>query len=138
MSNFYDNLNDLDIEGYDPDDPNDPLNVLLEQIREDLEDTSPKAYVLNEQNLKKFMIVYKNIDLLVEEYDGKYLDIRTDPRECDFAIVVEFPFLSLIDEDLVRFRRIAVVADAIGVDPSAEDSVLMDIQVKHVYESVRL
>ena len=55
MSNFYDELDDLDLE-FDPDDPTDPLNALLEQIREDMEDTSPKAYVLNERNMKRFMI----------------------------------------------------------------------------------
>lgn len=54
MSNFYDELDDLDLE-FDPDDPTDPLNALLEQIREDMEDTSPKAYVLNERNMKRFI-----------------------------------------------------------------------------------
>ena len=64
MADFYDDL-DLDIEGYDPDDPSDPINALLEKIREAQADKSPKAYVLNEKNLKRFMIVYKNVDLLV-------------------------------------------------------------------------
>ena len=126
MADFYDDL-DLDIEGYDPDDPSDPINALLEKIRE-----------ANEKNLKRFMIVYKNVDLLVEAQDGKYLDIKTDPRNCDFAIIVEFPFLSLIEEDLVRFRKIAVVADAIDFDPSSDNSILLDIQVKDVYTSVAL
>lgn len=137
MADFYDDL-DLDIEGYDPDDPSDPINVLLEKIREAQADKSPKAYVLNEKNLKRFMIVYKNVDLLVEAQDGKYLDIKTDPRNCDFAIIVEFPFLSLIEEDLVRFRKIAVVADAVDLDPSSDNSILLDIQVKDVYTSVAL
>ena len=70
MSNFYDELDDLDLD-FDPDDPTDPLNALLEQIREDMEDTSPKAYVLNERNMKRFMIAYKVVDPLVEDQHGK-------------------------------------------------------------------
>ena len=117
MSNFYDELDDLDLD-FDPDDPTDPLNALLEQIREDMEDTSPKAYVLNERNMKRFMIAYKVVDPLVEDQHGKYLDIRTDPRECDFVISIEFPFLTLIDEQLTSFRKIVAVVDSIGLDPS--------------------
>ena len=39
MADFYDYLDDLDLD-FDPDDPTDPLNALLEQIREDMEVTS--------------------------------------------------------------------------------------------------
>lgn len=137
MADFYDYLDDLDLE-FDPDDPTDPLNALLEQIREDMEDTSPKAYVLNEENLKKFMIVYKNIDLVVDKHEGKYFDIKTDPRECDFAITVEFPFLSLSEKDFLNLKKAIVAADAIDVDPSDSGSILIDLQVKSVYERVLL
>ena len=137
MSNFYDELDDLDLD-FDPDDPTDPLNALLEQIREDMEDTSPKAYVLNEKNMKRFMIAYKIVDPLVEDQHGKYLDIRTDPRECDFVISIEFPFLTLIDEQLTSFRKIVAVVDSIGLDPSSNDSIIMDIEVKNVYERIKL
>ncbi|MFQ8982717.1 MAG: hypothetical protein ACLR6W_00455 [Evtepia sp.] len=137
MADFYDYLDDLDLD-FDPDDPTDPLNALLEQIREDMEDTSPKAYVLNEDNLKKFMIVYKNIDLVVDKHEGKYFDIKTDPKECDFAITVEFPFLSLSEKDFLNLKKAIVAADAIDVDPSDSGSILIDLQVKSVYERVLL
>ncbi len=42
------------------------------------------------------------------------------------------------EEDLVRFRKIAVVADAVDLDPSSDNSILLDIQVKDVYTSVAL
>lgn len=138
MADFYDNLNDLDIEGYDPGDPNDPLNVLLEQIREDLEDTSPKAYVLNEQNLKKFMIVYKNIDLLVESKNGKYVDIKADPRDVNFYVSVEFPLLNLTEESMRQYQRIILVADSVDICPSVDDSILMEVEVRSVYEEVSI
>ena len=128
MADFYDYLDDLDLE-FDPDDPTDPLNALLEQIREDMEDTSPKAYVLNEKNMKRFMIAYKIVDPLVEDQHGKYLDIRTDPRECDFVISIE---------QLTSFRKIVAVVDSIGLDPSSNDSIIMDIEVKNVYERIKL
>ena len=137
MADFYDYLDDLDLD-FDPDDPTDPLNALLEQFREDMEDTSPKAYVLNERNMKRFMIAYKVVDPLVEDQHGKYLDIRTDPRECDFVISIEFPFLTLIDEQLTSFRKIVAVVDSIGLDPSSNDSIIMDIEVKNVYERIKL
>lgn len=137
MADFYDYLDDLDLD-FDPDDPTDPLNALLEQIREDMEDMSPKAYVLNERNMKRFMIAYKVVDPLVEDQHGKYLDIRTDPRECDFVISIEFPFLTLIDEQLTSFRKIVAVVDSIGLDPSSNDSIIMDIEVKNVYERIKL
>ena len=137
MADFYDYLDDLDLD-FDPDDPTDPLNALLEQIREDMEDTSPKAYVLNEENLKKFMIVYKNLDLLVEAEGGEFKDIRTDPREMDFSITVEFPYLGVALERMILLKRAVVSSDSLDISATTSGTVRMAFEIRNVYTRIKI
>lgn len=137
MADFYDDL-DLDIEGYDPDDPSDPINALLEKIREAQADKSPKAYVLNEKNLKRFMIVYKNVDLLVGEEGGKFEDISTDPRDMDFSIAVEFPYLGVALERMDFLKRAVVASDSLDISPTVSDAIRITFEVRDVYTQIPL
>ena len=137
MADFYDYLDDLDLD-FDPDDPTDPLNALLEQIREDMEDTSPKAYVLNERNMKRFMIAYKVVDPLVEDQHGKYLDIRTDPREMDFSITVEFPYLGVALERMILLKRAVVSSDSLDISATTSGTVRMAFEIRNVYTRIKI
>ena len=137
MADFYDDL-DLDIEGYDPDDPSDPINALLEKIREAQADKSPKAYVLNEKNLKRFMYIYAYFDKLAEEFEGKVTEIVADPRDVHFSVSIEVPFASFDTTEMISFKKHILLADVFDFYPTTSNTVIISIGVNYVYDSIKL
>lgn len=137
MADFYDYLDDLDLE-FDPDDPTDPLNALLEQIREDMEDTSPKAYVLNEKNLKRFLFIYSYFDKLAEKFNGKTIDIVANPTDVHFSVDIEVTDLALGPIEIPDFKKHLLLADSFGFYPTTDNTVVISVGVNYVYEPVKL
>ena len=137
MADFYYDL-DLDIEGYDPDDPSDPINALLEKIREAQADKSPKAYVLNEKNLKRFMYIYAYFDKLAEEFCGKTVDIVANPTDVHFSVSIEVLDIALGPAEITDFKKYIFLADTFGFYPTTNNTVIITVGVNYVYDSIKL
>lgn len=81
----------LEQEGYDPGNPNDPVNELLRNIQEATPKTGPLTYVRNEENLLRFLVAYQNMALLAENHEGEWVDLNAEPEDAHFSIAVAFP-----------------------------------------------
>lgn len=123
----------LEQEGYDPGNPNDPVNELLRNIQEATPKTGPLTYVRNEENLLRFLVAYQNMALLAENHEGEWVDLNAEPEDAHFSIAVAFPALHFTGKDLVRFQRVAMVADAIDLDPASDCTVLLEVWVEGVF-----
>ena len=91
------------------------------------------AYVRNEENLLRFLVAYQNIALLAENHEGEWVDLNAEPEDAHFSIAVAFPALHFTGKDLVRFQRVAMVADAIDLDPASDRTVLLEVWVEGVF-----
>ena len=74
----------LEREGYDPGNPNDPVNELLRNIQEATPKTGPLTYVRNEENLLRFLVAYQNMALLAENHEGEWVDLNAEPEDAHF------------------------------------------------------
>ena len=93
------------------------------------------TYVIDPENLKRFLQVARILNVIVQDVGGKLMDLDITPQTLHGAISAQVPLLDLYKEFLKDFVVMLEMVDVFGVSPTTNGDMVIEVSINNVWRA---
>ena len=93
------------------------------------------TYVIDPENLKRFLQVARILNVIVQDVGGKLVDVDITAQTLHGSISAQIPLLDLYKELLKDFIAMWEMVDVFGVSPTTNGDMVIEVSINNVWRA---